>query len=195
MRGVLLLLGAIQLLVAFTPATRWWLEYLTGPWGKPEGSAMVVLGGEQIESGFIGRSSYWRAFYASHLWKRGHFSKILLSGGGDPAVAVQMKQLLRLGGVPDGSILLETKSESTRENAIEAARVKWAAGDVIVLVSSDFHMRRATGAFRRAGLKVTPCPAPDGIKQYLRITGRWSLALELAQETVKLVYYRLRGWA
>jgi uncharacterized SAM-binding protein YcdF (DUF218 family) len=194
MRNGLAVLGALQALVLFTPATRWWLAALTGPWSAPDGNVLVVLGGDQVETGASGRSTYWRAFYASHLWQRGSFEKILVSGAGDPPVAESMRRMLIVSGIPSDAIEAETRSSTTRENALEAARWRWAPTDRLVLVSSDFHMRRATAAFRRAGLRVTPCPAPDGIKQYLRIAGRSSLAVELAGETAKLVYYWFRGW-
>lgn len=155
---------------------------------------MVVLGGDQVETGTGGRSTYWRCFQAAHLWKRGNFERILVSGSGEPPLAEEMKRILVASGVPAEAVITETSSSTTRENAVEAARLHWGATDRLVLISSDYHMRRAAGAFRRAGLDVTPCPAPDGIKQYLRTELRWSLALELARETVKYGYYWLRGW-
>lgn len=155
---------------------------------------MIVLGGDQVETGSIGRSTFWRTFYASHLWKGSSFARIIVSGAGAPPIADQMRSLLVLSGVPANTIEVEGRSRTTRENAVEVAAMQWAKTDKPVLISSDFHMRRATASFRRAGLAVTPCPAPDGIKQYLRIASRWSLAMELAGETIKLTYYWFRGW-
>lgn len=194
-RNGLAVLGAIQLAVLFTPLTKWWLVTLTGPWGAPAGNVMVVLGGDQVETGAAGRSTYWRCFHAANLWKSGNFERILVSGSGNPPLAQQMKLMLALAGVPEHAVEMEIKSTTTRENAVEAAKREWRTSDRVILVSSDFHMRRATAAFRRAGLDVTPCPAPDGIKQYLRIVNRWTLALELAVESAKYGFYRLRGWA
>jgi uncharacterized SAM-binding protein YcdF (DUF218 family) len=194
LRGALAILGAAQLFVLFTPVTRWWLAALTGPWGAPDGNVLLVLGGDQVESGPAGRATFWRTFYAAHLWKRGNFQKVLVSGSGDPPIAEQMRRMLIVAGVPPEAIAMEARSRTTRENALEAANWKWASTDRVVLVSSDLHMRRATAAFRRVGLEVTPCPAPDGIKQYLRVATRWSLALDLGVETAKLGYYWIRGW-
>lgn len=194
-RNGLALLGAIQLAMLFTPLTRWWLTALTGPWGKPSaGNVLVVLGGDQIGTGAAGLSTYWRCFHAANIWRSGSFEKVLVSGSGDPPLANQMKYLLVVAGVPEHAVITETASTTTRENAIETARLEWDAKDRLVLVSSDYHMRRATAAFRRAGMEVTPCPAPDGIKQYLHIAGRWSLAIELGIETAKYGYYWLRRW-
>lgn len=194
LRNALAVLGAVQIAVLFTPLTKWWLTALTGPWGAPDGRVLVVLGGDQVETGAAGRATYWRCFYAAHLWKQGRFERVLVSGGGSPPVAGQMKLLLAAAGVPEQAVLMETASTTTRENAIETAKIGWTASDRLVLVSSDYHMRRAAAAFRRAGLRVTPCPAPDGIKQYLRRENRWSLALELGVESAKFAYYWLRGW-
>jgi uncharacterized SAM-binding protein YcdF (DUF218 family) len=194
-RNSLAVLGGLQLAVVFTPATKWWLDALTGPWGTPEGDVLVVLGGDQVETGAAGRATNWRCFHAAQLWRRGHFERVLVSGAGDPPVAEQMKMLLVAAGVPEQAIATETRSHTTRENAVEVAQLSRARPERIALVSSDYHMRRATGAFKRAGVAVTPCPAPDGIKQYLRLASRWSLALELGLETGKLLYYRMRGWA
>lgn len=194
LRNALAVIGAVHMIVLFTPLTKWWLTALTGPWGAPDGSVLVVLGGDQVETGAAGRATYWRCFYAAHLWRHGRFERVLVSGGGDPPVAGQMKLLLAAAGVPEQAVLMETQSTTTRENAIEAAKIGWKDSDRLVLVSSDYHMRRATAAFRKAGLRVTPCPAPDGIKQYLRRENRWSLALELGAESAKFAYYRLRDW-
>jgi uncharacterized SAM-binding protein YcdF (DUF218 family) len=194
-RNGLAVLGGIQVAILFTPLTKWWLEALTGPWESPAGNVMVVLGGDQVGTGAAGPSTHWRCFHAAHLWKRGGFQRLVLSGAGEPPLADEMKRMLVIAGVPEEFIATEMRSTTTRENALETANLGWNREDRLVLVSSDFHMRRATAAFRRAGLEVTPCPAPDGIKQYLRVATRWSLALELGIETVKYGYYRLRQWA
>jgi hypothetical protein len=55
-------------------------------------------------------------------------------------------------------------------------------------------MLRAHGAFTKAGLKVLPRPFPDGRKQVHSPRQRWAVFLDLVSETVKLAYYRYKGW-
>ena len=64
-----------------------------------------------------------------------------------------------------------------------------------MLLTSDYHMFRARRAFRKAGLEVEPRPFPDADKRLNNWRARWQVVLDLGVETVKIVYYRVRGWA
>ena len=55
-------------------------------------------------------------------------------------------------------------------------------------------MTRAAGAFRKAGLDVLPRPFPDAIKRSATRFGRWEAFIDVARETMGLVYYRWKGW-
>jgi uncharacterized SAM-binding protein YcdF (DUF218 family) len=55
-------------------------------------------------------------------------------------------------------------------------------------------MFRAQRAFQKAGLRVTPHPIPDVLKQSAEWRGRWPAFLELWVETLKIGYYWARGW-
>ncbi|MGQ0671736.1 MAG: YdcF family protein [Hyphomicrobium sp.] len=62
-------------------------------------------------------------------------------------------------GVAAERIVLEGRSRNTQENAVfTAALVKPTAGQRWLLVTSAYHMPRAVGVFRRAGMTVVPCP-------------------------------------
>ena len=73
-----------------------------------------------------------------------------------------MQRLALEFGAPAESLVLETKSRSTFENAKFA--VPLLGGDPeIILVSCDFHLARATAHFRRRGLTVWPVPSPRAL--------------------------------
>ena len=74
-------------------------------------------------------------------------------------------------GVPAEAVSVETNSRSTFENAQQIKPL--VAGNParrLVLLSSDYHMRRASAVFTRQGMTVRTVPIPDALK---RSTG-WS---------------------
>ena len=195
-RGGLAALGLLLLLVTFTPLDIWWATRLAGPWNDPKGDVLIVLGGSVLDDGTMGESSYWRAVYAVRAWREAGFKAIVVSGGGPPggSVAEAMRDFLVAQGVPRESIWLETRSQSTRENALFARTILNETPGRKVLLTSDFHMYRARRAFQKAGLDVLPRPFPDVRKRAQSPLGRWEAFLDLGEETAKIVDYYLRGW-
>jgi uncharacterized SAM-binding protein YcdF (DUF218 family) len=197
-RAVAAALAALGFLVVFvtvTPLVNWWAEKLSGPWYDAKGDTLIVLGGSMLDHGVIGLSSYWRSVYAMRAYESGGFRRIVVSGGGvDNPVSVAMGHFLVCSGVPADLIRTERESTSTRENALYVARLLAGDGSRKVLLTSDFHMYRASRAFAKAGLRVIPSPFPDVIKAGQRWTGRWPAFLELCTETMKIAYYYARGW-
>lgn len=192
---VLALVGALVVLVTVTPVVSWWATWLAGPWNDPGGNVLIVLGGASDSNGIIGRSSYLRCQYAILAYRHGGFEKILLTGGGMPVpVATAMKRFMVGGGIPPQVILTETRSTSTRENALYTKSLTKSLPAKKVLMTSDFHMFRAYRVFRKVGLDVLPRPIPDVRKRATSWAGRWSGFLELSAESVKIVYYYFRGW-
>jgi uncharacterized SAM-binding protein YcdF (DUF218 family) len=189
-------LGLLLLLVTFTPLDFWWATWLAGPWNGPTGDVLIVLGGSVLEDGTIGGSTYWRAVYAVRAWREGGFKAIVLSGGGPPggSAAEAMQEFLVAEGIPRESIWVETRSQSTRENALLTRPLLDRMPGRKVLLTSDFHMYRAQRAFKKAGLDVLPRPFPDVRKRAQSPLGRWEAFLDLANETAKIAYYYLRGW-
>lgn len=71
------------------------------------------------------------------------------------AEADVMAALLLAQGVPDTAILRERQSQDTMENMRCAARLLGgAAGRRVLVVTSDYHLRRAVMTARRAGFAV-----------------------------------------
>ncbi|MGH9659639.1 MAG: YdcF family protein [Bryobacteraceae bacterium] len=191
-RNGLALFGLLFVVVSATPLTQWWARKLAGDWPQSKAEVVVVLGGGLLDTGVIGHSSYWRAVYGMMAWREGGFKEVVVTGGGKPAVSVVMREFLVGVGVPREAIRVEVESTSTRQNAVETAKLL--AGRKAVLVTSDFHMYRALRAFRKAGADVEPRPLPHAIKMSQTWWWRWISFVELVGETVKIGYYSARGW-
>jgi len=91
------------------------------------------------------------------LFLTGAAPLLLLSGGGSGRVpeAEIMRRMALARGVPDASLLVESRSRDTVENAREAARLlRPRGGRKVLLVSDRAHLPRAALLFRLAGLRV-----------------------------------------
>jgi len=178
-----------------TPIVSWWAGVLAGPWEDPNGDVLIVLGGSLLDKGLMGQSSYWRSVYALRAWRQGGFQRIVISGGpADYSTAAPMRDFLEAHGVPREAIEIEAESRSTHENAVRVAERLTRVSGRKVLLTSDYHMFRAYHAFKKAGLDVQPRPFPDARKRAVGWAGRWPAFLELVLETIKIGYYRARGW-
>ena len=114
----------------------------------------------------------------------------MVSGGEGPGIL----NFLIVEGVPRDAIVAEWKSHSTRENAIETAKLIQNMPGKKVLLTSDFHIYRAVRVFRKLGIEVTPAPVPDVLRLTERWNGRFSaFEIMVEEKTAKIVYYRLRG--
>ena len=184
-------LGFLMVLVTATPVLRYWTHALSAKWGPDDGDTLVLLGGGTIAADMLDLSSYWRAFNAIVVWRHAHFKRIVIAGRD---TAVPMRALLINQGIPVDAIVVEDQSNSTRENALFVAKMLDRQTGKIVLVSSDFHTGRAERAFQHAGLTVTSLPYPDAGKRINDWRERWSVFRVLLEETVKVVYYRVKGW-
>jgi uncharacterized SAM-binding protein YcdF (DUF218 family) len=63
-----------------------------------------------------------------------------------------------------------------------------------VLLTSDFHMYRAIRVFRKLGVDVAPMPVPDALRSAEHWNGRIPAFETMIVESVKILYYRVRGW-
>ncbi|MDB5235033.1 MAG: hypothetical protein JWR44_2026 [Hymenobacter sp.] len=151
--------------------------------------------------------------FTNALWLyRAHkVRRIIISGGsgslipkGGTTEATELATLLRLAGVPQRDLLLETRSRNTRENARFTQALLAQHPDIksLVLVTSAFHQRRALGCFNKVGLNPTPFPAdfrstdPRWSPDYWLVPdaetmGRCSLLLH---ELAGYLMYRVAGY-
>jgi len=190
-------LGLALVLVTCTPLVRWWAVALAGPWTDARGDVMIVLTGNVLGNGIIGETSYWRSAYTIMAWREGGWRQVIVSGGGGGAslpVGEAMKIFLESGGIPQNAILTDTQSLSTRESALNLARIVAQMPGRKILLTSDYHMFRAVRALRKAGVTVIPRPIPDASKRAGSWNLRWEAFQDLLIETTKIVYYWGRGW-
>ena len=193
---LLAVIGLTTVLVISTPVVSWWVRAYSGPGnsdssGQPKGDVLILLSAAADEQyGGISYSSYWRARQALLAWQTGGFRKIVICGSGDPGIF----NFLIADGVPREVFVTERGSASTRENAIETARLIQTLPGKKVLLTSDFHMYRALRVFRKLGIEAAPMAVPDVLHSTEHWYERFSAFETMATETVKIVYYAVRGW-
>lgn len=144
-----------------------------------------------MSTGVVGLNTYWRCGYAVVTWRAGHFRRLIVAGR---YAAEPMRDLLVSQGIPRNAILLEDASTSTRENALFVARLLQDNPGRRVLLTSDYHMRRALGAFRKVGIDASPLPYPDARRNMTSLPQRWGIFWLLTGETAKFAWYKVRGW-
>jgi uncharacterized SAM-binding protein YcdF (DUF218 family) len=168
-----------------------WTAALSTPWISGNGGVLIVLGGDIVAPDMIGMTSFWRSVYAVREWRTGRYSRILITG---KDIAPLMRDFIVGQGVPAQFVQVEGAAASTRENALNVARLLREDVNPKVLLTSDFHMRRALGAFRKAGIEASPVPIPDAHKRLSDWTQRWGIFCILLDETAKLAYYKVHDW-
>jgi uncharacterized SAM-binding protein YcdF (DUF218 family) len=183
-------IGFITVLVISTPIVSWWVQAYAGSIEQPKGDVLLLLSAANDENGGISYSSYWRARQALFAWQTGGFRKIVICGNGSPGIF----NFLVAYGIPREAFVTERSSASTRENAIETARLVQGLTGKKVLLTSDFHMYRALRVFRKVGIEAAPMAVPDVLHSTEHWNGRFSAFETMLVESAKIVYYALRGW-
>lgn len=190
-RRALELVGFFVLASTLTPLPFWYATWLAGDWSEAREGILIVPGAEWEEPNLMGPGTYRRAQYAKLAWDEGKFRGILVLGQG---VAPTMSDWLSSHGIPKDSVLTENLSRSTRENAIEAAKILKNEQGPFVLLTSDYHAYRCSRTFLRAGLGVTTRPIPDVRKRWQHWPSRWAAAADLGVESAKIAWYQIKGW-
>jgi uncharacterized SAM-binding protein YcdF (DUF218 family) len=181
----------------------------------PAADAVVVLGGA-ISGAAPPRlypdldSAADRVWHAARLFHAGKAPQLILSGGALPWQRAQgpettaMAAFLKDLGVPEGRLVLERGSTTTRENAVETKRLVDANGlRQVLLVTSALHMARAEASFRAVGIDVIPAATDHEILtagsptllSYLPDASALSGSSRALKEYLGYWVYRLRGWA
>jgi uncharacterized SAM-binding protein YcdF (DUF218 family) len=107
-----------------------------------------------------------RILHPLQLYKEGRVKKFIITGGSGSLTqtysleAAELKQILLEACVPEGDIITEDKSRNTHENALFTKNVLKQLPGVkkLLLVTSAFHMRRAAGCFKKAGINADLYP-------------------------------------
>jgi uncharacterized SAM-binding protein YcdF (DUF218 family) len=133
----------------------------------------IVLGGMTRydpvnKKGYFNISSD-RFIQTALLYKKGHIKKIMACGGQNGFIRYKnfteagfIKQNLVDLGIPADDILVEGESKTTTENAVFAKKIIDSLGGLkgkAVLITSAFHIPRATATFESAGIAVRPYPS------------------------------------
>ncbi len=106
-----------------------------------------------------------RINHAIDLYEAGRVEKIIFTGGQDGdgrvAEAVAAKQYASEHGVAASDILLETKSQITLENLVNAQAVAAENGlTTFIIVSDPLHMKRSMLMAEDLGMTVYASPTP-----------------------------------
>lgn len=103
---------------------------------------------------------------AIRLYKQGYAPKLVFSGAAEdpnsPSNAKIMRRTALRNNVPEEAIIIDEAAVDTKQNA---SGVKEKLGDVdtVILVTSEYHQRRASKVFKKAftGVKIINVPAED----------------------------------
>lgn len=214
---------AVGVLVIWIPATPVFSDWLQGTLesryppdsvsAAPVADAIVVLGGSvgaprppRVYPDLSGASD--RVWHAARLYEANKAPLVIAAGGTLPwkdqtfREAPVMQDLLASWGVPPDSVLLESSSANTYENARFTADLVSARGmDRVLLVTSALHMRRALATFRSAGVNAEPIATDyqvvEGTTTLLSVIPKASALAESTaaiREYVGYVVYDWRGW-
>jgi len=183
----------------------------------PEAAVIVVLGGgldpgppEWLYPNL--NSAADRYWHAARLYHAGRAPQLLVSGGRMPwmdgvrSEAEMIRGFLHDLGVPAEAIVLESRSASTRENALYSAAwlAEHAPGETVLLVTSALHMPRALASFERLGIpaiaaatdfEIMPRGAPRTLLDVLPSATALSGSSRAIKEWLGLWVYRWRDWA
>lgn len=147
-----------------------------------------------------------RPWRGAQLYRADVAPRIIVTGGAPPgrtrSASPDTKRLLMDWQVPGDSVLVESESNTTYENArFTAALCRERGIDEVVLVTSAAHMPRALATFRSTPLEVVPAPTdyravqePLTLMSVLPDADGLSMSTAAAHEYVGHLYYRLRGW-
>jgi uncharacterized SAM-binding protein YcdF (DUF218 family) len=197
---------------------RWSLEGRYAPLAiasLPSADAIVVLGG--AVRGVVAprlfpdlNAAADRVWHGARLFHAGKAPLVVLSGGRLPWAKAEgpeadaMARFLMDLGVPEDRVLLESRSGTTYENALETRRLLATRGiKRVLLVTSALHMRRAAATFRAAGVDVVPAPTDYEVDadpertllDFIPAAEALADSSRALKEYLGLLAYRWRGWA
>ncbi len=198
----------LQLLVAFTGPPRWLTDWLTCAQLQPAEPphAVVVLGGGGIPSTTTLVRLYYAAEYGRALTGTVFVVSLPADIPPERASVGRMRDELVMRGIPAERILMETRGLGTRDEALKTRELLGAEAlhKPLVVVSSEFHLRRAVETFRRVGFtNVRGLYADDiGAEAKFRFAslryGFWARLKDqvtIFRELIALAVYKVRGWA
>jgi len=148
---------------------RWWQPKPVSINSLPVYSCGIVPGGfaspDANGNGYFNVSSD-RFIQAVKLYRLGKVKHLLISGGnGKPGnknfrEAAWVKTQLIQFGVPDSAIFIEDRSDNTQDNAVNSKHLldSLQFSPSYLLITSAFHLPRASLIFKKNGVAVDPFP-------------------------------------
>ena len=134
-----------------SPSTNWTPEFI-----------FILGGGYEMGTNesqdFLGTESTRRVNAASEIWLQYPLAKVVFSGqqpgSQDDRAATRHGELSSahalLIGLDKSRMIIESSSENTRQHPIEALKLSGVKPNTkIAIVTSDFHLRRALGEFKK----------------------------------------------
>jgi uncharacterized SAM-binding protein YcdF (DUF218 family) len=134
-----------------SPSTNWTPEFIFILGGGYE------MGANESQD-FLGTESTRRVNAASEIWLQYPLAKVVFSGQQpgtqDDRAATRHGELSSahalLIGLDKSRMIIESASENTRQHPIEALKLSGVKPNTkIAIVTSDFHLRRASGEFKK----------------------------------------------
>ena len=188
----------------------------------PNADAIVILGGAtyspdaprpMVEVNEHGD----RLFYGAKLYREQKAPMIIVAGGRiawsgqSRPESEDMAQLLQMLGVPPSAIIQESKSLNTYQNAVNVKQILDELNiQRILLVTSAFHLPRASLIFEKLGVQTIAAPTDYWVTQdsgnieqgnfesfvlgLLPDAHRLSRTTVALKEYLGMLIYRLRGW-
>lgn len=167
--SLLLLLGGLSTPVAafFSAGSLEW-PFPSRDSSQPSVEAIVVLSGwvippdEVRATPELDASTLYRCLKAVELYRTLGPHTIVLSGGRLPenidySFADAMRRFMLTQQIPESDLLVEERSTTTYENAVESTRLlKERNIQKAILVTDAMHLPRAAACFRAQGIEVVP---------------------------------------
>lgn len=153
-------------------------------------------------------TSYGRCLHTAAIYQYLEGCPVIVCGGPSrrvverTPVAEVMRDMLAHFGVAQDDIILDDRSLSTYENAVNAARLLRDRNlKKAVLVTDSRHMPRAVMCFRKQGVQVIPAPSDYGTREvrpplYERIvptTGSLVASHKVFHEWLAMLWYWIHG--
>lgn len=138
-----------------------------------------------------------RDLYAAELYRQGLARKIIMSGCGTEAVKMATRAVH--AGVKEKDVIVESKAESTYQNAIFSRELVLRGNfKSSIVVTSPYHMRRTRLVFERVfkntGVDLLYCSTKDS---GFNTDGLCKSEIDrqiVKREYIKLIYYWFKYW-
>ncbi|WP_439136183.1 YdcF family protein [Pseudomaricurvus sp.] len=170
---------------------------------KVEPEAIVVLGGGRVADSreysgdTVNSRTLGRLRYGAHLYRETGLPVLLAGGRVYERDVISEAQLMARVMSTEFRVpveWLEVNSKTTAENAAYSAEILHAQGiESVLLVTQAWHMPRAEGVFREAGLTVIPAPTGFTVVQPDRLMS-WVPSVSGLYASYFALHEMLGGW-